>query len=155
MAADMEIRATRFIRDRRVGPVGDDRDLRRLDLERLELPGASLRVLCRHRIPHNAHRRVVGHDPLGDPELPFGLLFVLPIAHRDVDRLARKCQVDDEFGRPIPLACGIDRVHPESNRLTALELIVQQTVAWVARWIEEDGVAKDDQALARRLTSEG
>ena len=139
-----------------VEPLRDDRDLRRLHLERLELSGATLRILRRHRISHDSHWRIVGHDPFGDPELPFGLLFILSIAHRDIDRLAGVGQVDDELGRPIALARRrIECVHPEANRLAALELIVQETVARMTGRIEEDGVPKDAQTLTTGLTGKG
>src|SRR5438309_2104894 len=52
-------------------PLWNDRDLRGLYFEGLELAGAALRIFRRHRVPHDAHRRIIGHDPLGDPELAF------------------------------------------------------------------------------------
>src|SRR5207244_13458195 len=126
-----------------------------LHLEGLELTGATLRIFCRHRIPHDPHRRIVGHHPFRDPEFPFRLPFVLSIAHRHIDRLASVGQVNDELRRAVALAGGwIERVHPEPDRLAALELIVQETIADVARGIEVDDVAKEDQPIAAGLTGE-
>src|SRR5579864_6166990 len=130
----------------------NDRDLRGLHFEGPELAGAPLRILRRHRIPYDAHRRIVGHNPFGDPELPFRLLVVLPISHRHVNGFAGKGQVDDELRCAIAFACcRIDRGHPEPDRLASFELIVQQTVAGVPRRIEVDDVAEHDQAIATRL----
>src|SRR5262245_35132042 len=47
----------------------------------------------------------------------------------------------------------IDRVHPEADRLSPLELIVQETVLHVAGRIEIDHVTEQDQTIAAaRLT---
>src|SRR5262245_66312021 len=54
----------------RGAPLFDDRDLRRLDLEGLELAGASLWILGRDRVANDTERRVLRNDPLGHPELP-------------------------------------------------------------------------------------
>src|SRR5439155_5096069 len=127
----------------------NDGELRGLHLEGFELTGATLRILCRHRIPHDPHRRIVGHHPFSDPEFPFRLPFVLSIAHRHIDRLASVGQVNDELRCAVALAGGwIERVYPEPDRLAALELIVQETIADVARGIEVDVVAKEDQPIA-------
>ena len=80
--------------------LGNDGDLRGLHFERLELAGASLRVFRRHRVPHDPHRRVVGHDPFGDPELAFRLFLVLSVPHRHVNGLAGVAQVNDELEWP-------------------------------------------------------
>jgi hypothetical protein len=131
----------------------NDGELRGLHLEGFELTGATLRIFCRHRIPHDPHRRIVGHHPFSDPEFPFRLPFVLSIAHRDIDRLASVGEVNDELRRAVALAGSwIERVHPEPDRLAALELIVQETVADVARGIEVDDVAKEDQPIGAGLT---
>src|SRR5437867_2631388 len=133
----------------------NDRDLRGLHLEGLELTDASLRVLGRHGISHDSHRRIVRHDPLGDPELAFRLPVRLSIAHGDVERLPGVRQMDDKLRRAVALAGGgIEGVHPEPDRLAALELIVQETVARVPRRVEVDDVAKEDQAIAAGLTGD-
>src|SRR5204863_7156167 len=49
----------------------------------------------------------------------------------------------------------IERVHPEADRLAPLELIVQETVAWVAGGIKVDDIAEEDQAIAAGLSGEG
>src|SRR5262245_21229799 len=93
----------------------DDRELGGLDLERLELGSAALWILGGDRVPHDPHRGVVGHCPLRDPELPFRLPFVLPVAHRNVEGLAGKVEVDDEFSRAVAFpGCGVHGVHPEA-----------------------------------------
>src|SRR6266487_1518403 len=88
------------------GLLRNDGELRGLNLEGLELTGATLWILCRDHIPHDSHRRIIGHDPLGDPELPFGLPFVLSVAHRHVNGFAGVGQVNDELSRAIALAGG-------------------------------------------------
>src|SRR5207248_10269511 len=62
----------------------NDSELRRLYLERFELTGPALRILCRDGVPHDAGRRIVGDDPLGDPELALRLRLALAIAHGHV-----------------------------------------------------------------------
>ena len=100
----------------------DDRDLRRYDLERLELTGAAL-----------------------------GVLLGLASAHRKVDRVATIGPVDDQRRRGIPLArCQIDGGYPEPNRIASSELIAHRAVEgnFVTEGVDE--VAAHDQPTPTR-----
>ena len=137
--------------------VTKNRDLRRLDIEWLELPGAALRILRRDGVAHDSGGGIIGHDPLGDPELTFGLLLGLAIAHGDLDGFAVVGQMNHELRGSIPLARRwVDGGHPEPYRLALFELVGQRTVEWLTGTEEEDGVAVNNQAIAagRRLPGE-
>src|SRR5260370_41226200 len=100
-------------------------DLRCLYVERLELAGAALGILRRHRIAHDSAGRIIGHHPFGHPELSFGLLLGLAVAHRDIDGLAVVGEMNHQLRRAIPLARRrVDGGQPEPHRLSPFEPIV-------------------------------
>ena len=65
-------------RKRAEGRLLHDRHLGIFDNERLEFSGAAVLILGGHGITDDAGRCGVRHDPLGDPELTFGLLRLWP-----------------------------------------------------------------------------
>src|SRR5687767_11873566 len=62
----------------------DDRQLRSLDLERFPFADPAFRIASCHGVAHDPKRCIGRHDPFGDPEFPFRLLFRLTIAHRKI-----------------------------------------------------------------------
>jgi len=114
--------------------VAENRDLRCVDIERLVLAGAALRILRRHGVAHDSGRRIIGNDPLRDPELPLGLLIGLAITHRDINGFAVKRQMNNELRCAIPLARGrIDGRHSEAYRLATFELSARRAGTWLAQ----------------------
>src|SRR6185295_13023402 len=92
--------------------VGNDRQLRGFDVERLVVTGAAVLILGRDREPNNAGRRVLRHDPFRDPEGALRLLRGRAPAHRDVLRLTRVSDVHDELRVGFRMLAGlwIDRL---------------------------------------------
>src|ERR1043165_3362233 len=112
----------------------DDRQLRSLDVERLVFTGAPVLVLRRDREPHDAGRRIVGHDPLGDPELIRRVRVVRAPAHGDVFRRAAVVQVDDELRIGIGMLRGlrIDGFDAPADRIAAPVDVAQRAVLRLA-----------------------
>src|SRR5262249_6994471 len=140
-AAARPIEKQKAERDTRFMTLWNDRELGGLHLERLELARASLRILGRYGVAHDSHGGVVGHHPLGDPELALRLPIVLPITHWKIDRLAGEGEVNHEFRRAVAFAGRrVDGVHAKTDRLASLELIVQEAIFRLARRVEVDDV---------------
>jgi hypothetical protein len=129
----------------------DNLELRRFDFKRLELACTALRVLGSHRVAQDLGPRIIGHDPLGDPELPFRRLSILAIAHRKIDGLTTIIQVNHELRPTIPLArCWIDGNHSKSHWVAPLKPIVQRAISWLAGAKEVREITVHYQAIATR-----
>src|SRR5579872_3356356 len=134
----------------------DNLELRRFDFKRLELACTALRVLGSHRVTQDLRPRIIGHDPLGDPELSFRRLSVLAITHRKINSLATIIQVNHELRSTIPLArCWIDGGHSKSHWVAPLKPIVQRAISRLARPKEVRQIPIYDQAIASRWSLTG
>src|SRR5262245_10440375 len=134
------------------GGTVNDGQLRSFDIERLELAGATVLVLGGHGEATDPGWRVVGDDPLRDPEGPFRLLLVRAPPHRNVLRLAGVVQMHDELciGVGMRSGLGIDGFDAPADRLATLIHVAQRAVLRLA-WPEEVRHVAAQNEFARLL----
>ena len=130
-----------FQRPHRCVVLFDDGELRRVDVERFVLAGAALRVLRGYGVAHDSGGRIIRDDPLRHPELPFGLLLGLAIAHRYINGLAIVGQMNHDLRGTVPLSGGgIDNRHPEPHRLSPFVPTAQRAAVGLVQAEEENGI---------------